>query len=323
MRWVEISVLTTQEGLDAVCARFDALGVSQVMILESKQSIQAFLQDALKYWDIADADALAGQGGPCVRAYVADVEENQALLENIKASFEALKTLDTGLDLGSLELILRTKEDEDWANNWKVYYKPFPVGERLLVRPSWEEIENTEGRTVLSLDPGMAFGTGSHHTTRMCLELLEQQVQEGDLMLDIGCGSGILSIAGVLLGAKDAIAVDVDPIAQSIAYENAALNGIGEDVYHVHIGDVLEDEALLGLLKRQKYRVITANIIAAVVIRLCSIVPDLLAPGGVFIASGIIDERVDEMLAALKENGFETVEIRESEDWRAILAVHG
>jgi ribosomal protein L11 methyltransferase len=173
---------------------------------------------------------------------------------------------------------------------------------------------------VLSLDPGMAFGTGSHHTTRMCLELLEKEIHPVDDMLDIGCGSGILSIAGVLLGARDAYAVDVDPIAESIAYENAAMNGIAKEDYHVLIGDVLNDAALLDTLKARKYRIITANIIASVVIALCNIVPELLSDDGVFISSGLIAERLDEVLEALDANGFEVLEIRASEDWRAVLA---
>ena len=157
-----------------------------------------------------------------------------------------------GIDLGSLRFVVRMTDEEDWANNWKIYYKPLKIGERLLVRPSWESLSDAEGRTVLSLDPGMAFGTGSHHTTRMCLQYLEKTVKEGDMLLDLGCGSGILSIAGVLLGAKSALAVDIDPIAEKIAYENAEINGVLRDRYEVRIGDVLTDDALRAGLTAQQ-----------------------------------------------------------------------
>ena len=155
--------------------------------------------------------------------------------------------MDVGLDLGSLRVVAEVTDEEDWANNWKAYYKPLPIGERLLVCPSWEKADPGQ-RVLLSLDPGMAFGTGSHHTTRMCLELLEAHVRPGDTLLDLGCGSGILSIAGVLLGAAHAIGVDIDPVAERIAGENAALNGVQGDRYTVLCGDVLTDGDLVNRL---------------------------------------------------------------------------
>ena len=185
--------------------------------------------------------------------------------------------------------------------------------------PSWEKAEDT-GRIVLSLDPGMAFGTGSHHTTRMCLEFLEKTVKAGDDMIDMGCGSGILSIASLLLGAKEAVAVDIDPIAEKIAYENAAMNGIGKDTYTVLVGDVLSDSALQDKLCKKKYDVVAANIVASVIIELSAIVPRLIKKDGVFIMSGIIAERLDEVLGALDKNGFEVLEVKAGDDWRAILA---
>ena len=188
------------------------------------------------------------------------------------------------------------------------------------MRPSWESLSDAEGRTVLSLDPGMAFGTGSHHTTRMCLQYLEKTVKEGDMLLDLGCGSGILSIAGVLLGAKSALAVDIDPIAEKIAYENAEINGVLRDRYEVRIGDVLTDDALREGLAAQQYEVITANIVASVIIALLPVVPPLLKEGGAFITSGIIRDRLDEVKETILANGL-TIESEDvSEEWCAILA---
>ena len=320
MKWIEMTVFTTEQGLDAVAARFDMLGIQQVVIEQGKESIEAFLKETAKYWDYADTDELVAGEEPCVKAYLADAGGNMELVHAAEASFDELRKMDVGIDLGSLRFVVRMTDEEDWANNWKIYYKPLKIGERLLVRPSWESLSDAEGRTVLSLDPGMAFGTGSHHTTRMCLQYLEKTVKEGDMLLDLGCGSGILSIAGVLLGAKSALAVDIDPIAEKIAYENAEINGVLRDRYEVRIGDVLTDDALRAGLAAQQYEVITANIVASVIIALLPIVPPLLKEGGAFITSGIIRDRLDEVKEAILANGL-TIESEDiSEEWCAILA---
>ena len=203
MKWIQVTISTTEEGLDAVCGRLSTLGIDQVEIRQGKDSIASFLQDSAKYWDFADLDQLVSQEGPCVVAYLSDASDSSRIIEEIRASFAALQAMDIGLDLGSLKIQVQSTDEEDWANNWKAYYKPLPIGKRLLVRPSWEAADDN-GRVVLSLDPGMAFGTGSHQTTRMCLEFLESHVKAGDEMLDLGCGSGILSIAALLLGSKHA-----------------------------------------------------------------------------------------------------------------------
>lgn len=323
MKWIEMTVFTTEQGLDAVVARFDMLGIQQVIIEQGKESIEAFLKETAKYWDYADTDELVAGEEPCVKAYLADAGENMELVHQAEASFDALRNMDVGLDLGSLRFVVRVTDEEDWANNWKVYYKPFPIGERLLVRPSWEAVVNAEDRVVLSLDPGMAFGTGSHHTTRMCLEYLEKTVQGGDRILDLGCGSGILSIAGVLLGAQSALAVDIDPIAEKIAYENAQLNGVQRDRYSVRIGDVLTDHALRRFLGTQQYDIVMANIVASVILALLPIVPPLLRAGGTFITSGIIHERLDEVKDAILANGLAIEDVQIQEEWCAILARKG
>ena len=319
MKWMEVTVFTTEQGLDAVCGRLDMLGINQVMIEQGRESIEQFLHDTAKYWDYADMDALVASEEPCVKAYIADVADNRATVKAIEESFEELRGMDVGIDLGSLNIVVRLTDDEDWENNWKIYYKPLEIGERLLVRPSWEQAEDTD-RTVLSLDPGMAFGTGSHHTTRMCLECLEKTVKDGDDMIDLGCGSGILSIGALLLGAKEALAVDIDPIAEKIAYENAAMNDITPDNYTVLIGDVLSDAELQEKLCAKQYDVVAANIVASVIIELTKLVPRMIKPDGHYIMSGIIGERLDEVLAALDENGFEVLEVRAGDDWRAVMA---
>ena len=319
MKWTEITIFTTEEGADAVCARLDMLGVSQVMIEQGREEIAAFLRDTAKYWDFADMDELCA-GEPCVKAYIADAGENAALINGIKASFEALKKEDVGIDLGSLSFLSRTVDEEDWANSWKVNYKPTPIGERLLIRPSWEDEYEAGGRAVLSIDPGMAFGTGTHETTRMCLEAIEKHTEPGCAALDLGCGSGILAIAALLLGADNALCVDIDPIAENIVRENARLNDIPDEKCEIAIGDILSNEALRSRALSKKYELITANIVASVIKALVPVIPGALAAGGVFITSGIIRERLDEVLRAMEENGLEAVEIHEDGEWRQITA---
>ena len=319
MKYKEISVFTTEAGLDAVCARFSMLGMEQLEIVQGREEIADFLQKSAKYWDFADMDELCA-AEPCVKAYIDDDDAADAAVAALKASLAELKGMALGFGVGSLNMLVQTVDDSVWLNAWKEAYKPFPVGKHLLVRPSWEDEYDAQGRRVLSLDPGMAFGTGSHPTTRMCLEFLEKTVKAGDDMIDMGCGSGILSIASLLLGAKEAVAVDIDPIAEKIAYENAAMNGIGKDTYTVLVGDVLSDSALQDKLCEKKYDVVAANIVASVIIELSAIVPKLIKKDGVFIMSGIIAERLDEVLCALDKNSFEVLEVKAGDDWRAILA---
>ncbi len=316
MKWLEITVYTTDEGIDTVCAALNGAGIMGLSIEESREKAYAFLREAAIFWDFADMDRI-GTDTPCVKGYVADCPENLPTVEAAKAAIERLKTMEHSADLGTLLTTVVTVDDEDWANNWKQYYKPLPIGSRLLVLPSWEARPETD-RIVLKLDPGMAFGTGAHHTTRMCLEFLEKTVKPGDTMLDLGCGSGILSIAARLLGAAKATAVDIDPIAESIAYENAEMNGIGRDGYEVLIGNVLSDTRLQKQIAG-RYPVVAANIVADVIIALAPIARPLVAPGGVFLVSGIIDERVDEVVNALNKSGFTVSEHSRAEGWNAFL----
>ena len=317
MKWYELTVYTTDAGIEPVCGALTGAGLEGFSIEESRESAAAFLRESALYWDFADMDKI-GTDAPCVKTYLAVCAENEPKLAAAKASVERLKGLGLNVDLGSLTVTVTERDDEDWANNWKQYYKPLNIGKRLLVLPSWEPCPETE-RTVLKLDPGLAFGTGAHHTTRMCLEFLERTVRSGARVLDLGCGSGILSIAARLLGAETAVAVDIDPIAETIARENAAMNGLGTEGYRIDIGDVLSDGALKERIAGQ-YDVVVANIVADVIIRLTPFAYTCCKPGAPFIVSGIIDERVDEVLTALKQTGFAVEEVSSAEGWNAILA---
>lgn len=319
MKWVELTVFTSETGLDAVAARFDMLGIDKVSIEESRESIEKFLSDTAKYWDYADTDELVAGEGPCVKAYIADINENVALVERVKLSFEELKNEELGIDMGSLRVVARLVDDEDWANNWKLYYKPLNIGKRLFIKPTWENAKPEAGRVQLELDPGMAFGTGAHQTTRMCLEALDERVKGGETLLDLGCGSGILSIAGILLGAKSVLAIDIDPVAEKTAYENAALNGIHKDRMIVLTGDVLGADA--SLIENKEYDIVTANIVATVIIALVpGVVKAHLKKGGTFITSGIILERLDEVKHALLSAGFTLLDEKKDGEWAALVA---
>ncbi len=213
-------------------------------------------------------------------------------------------------------------KEEDWAYGWQKYYHPMEVGEKLYIVPQWERAEPVpRGRVPVYLNPGLTFGTGSHASTQLCLTLLEGKVKEGDKVLDLGCGSGILSIAALDLGASWAAGIDVDPKATDVAYENAALNGIGRDRYSVLAGDVLSDRPLVEALAAQgPYQVVLANIVADVIIPLSATAGRFLAPGGVFICSGIIDTRADEVEGALRKNGMTILERLERDGWCAFAA---
>ncbi len=320
MNWVELEITTTAAGVDVVYARLDALGISQIEIRQGREELKGLLEETSKYWDFADLDEIGEQNDTSVVAYWADLPENRALLEAVSAGMQELKSADIGIDLGSLNLSHKIVGEEDWANNWKAYYKPIEVGGRLLICPSWEKPVNRQGRVVLLLDPGMAFGTGNHHTTRMCLELIEAYMGNGARMLDIGCGSGILAIAGLLLGAKAAVGIDIDPAASRVAVENAALNGLRQPDITFETGDILAEPKWAEKWGNAPFDIVTANIVAGVIIPLMPMIPQMLKKNGFFIASGIIADRAAQVEAAAKDSGLHLVNVVQSGDWFAMLA---
>ena len=319
MKWFEITVFTTDEGTDPVCDVLREAGMEGFTIEESREKAAEFLNESALYWDFADYENI-GTDTPCVKTYLEQTEENAGLIRTAEEALNELRKREGSQRLGTLKMKVNVRDDEDWENNWKQYYKPMEIGERLLVLPSWEEMPETE-RTVLRLDPGMAFGTGSHQTTRMCLELIECNTKPGGEVLDIGCGSGILSIAAMLLGASEAVAVDIDPITKDIARENAEMNGVEFAHYHIKTGDILTDSRLKRLIEG-KYDLVVANIVADVIIRLAPLAKTLCADGAPFIVSGIINERLEEVLKALSEAGFYISETRNMDDWNAVLCLN-
>lgn len=330
MKWIEFAVYTTDTGVELVCGALASVGIEQVSIEESEERIEAHLRYAAPYWDFADAAALAAPKGPCVKAYIADLPEQQLLLAQAREAVRRILEVCPEADVAPLRVEETRMDEEDWANSWKRYYKPIPIGEKLLICPTWEEESlapaQRTGRMLLRLDPGMVFGTGAHHTTRLCLEALEKGVQGGERVLDIGCGSGILSIAALLLGAAHATCVDIDPVADRVVRENMQINGLDDSRSAIAIGNALSDEALRARLQGQ-YDLVLANIVADVVIPLADLAPGWLRPGGLLLCSGVIDERGSEVEAALRKNGFTLLERRRSAEqeapemgWLAFLA---
>ncbi len=317
MKWLELTVYTNDAGLDGVCAALSGVGLDQVRIEESHEKAMAFLNERAVYWDFADPEQI-GVDEPCVIAYLADGPGAEAVLSDVKDALTRLRGLSGGADIGSLSVAVSRVDDADWENAWKAYYKPLLIGTRLYVTPCWIDEPVPEGRTRLRLDPGAAFGTGEHQTTRMCLEFLERAVRPDDCMLDLGCGSGILSIAALLLGANAAVAVDIDPGAERVARENAALNGVDNARFRVEIGDALSDEPLRARIA-DPYDVIAANIVSGVIIALAPFARQCAKPGARFVVSGIIDEREAEVAGALAKAGFHLQETSRLGGWVAML----
>ena len=319
MKWIEIAVYTTDSGIEPVLGALASVGLEQVAIEESRDRAMSFLNESALYWDYADADKI-GTDTPCVKAYISDLPENLFVIDKAKEAIARIKELGLPLDLGPLSVVISRSDDEEWLNSWKKYYKPIEIGKKLLVLPSWEQIpQGAENRCILRLDPGVAFGTGGHHTTRMCLEILEQKVRKGDQVLDIGCGSGILSIAALLLGARTALAIDIDPIADRIVKENGLENGLDAERLTVRIGDILSDTVLMEEAAGQ-YDIVTANIVADVILRATPYARRCCRPGGLYITSGIIDERLEEVKQGLLQNGFSIETVLSREGWNAVIA---
>ena len=303
MRYIEVTVNTPEEEIDLRCQQMADMGAGG-FVIENEADFQAFLENNHQYWDYVDQELEDKfKGLSRIKCYLTDDEEGLAVLRSIKAAYDDVET-------GFVE-------DSDWENNWREYYKPIEVGEKLVVVPEWEEIPQ-DGRLPLRLDPGLIFGTGSHATTRMCLAALEGFAGPGVRVLDLGCGSGILGIGALVLGCDSCFGVDIDPKAPEVVLSNAALNGIGPDRMKVCAGDIITDASLRTYLVGG-YQLVLANIVADVIIPLSAMVRPFMAENGIFICSGIIEHRWVETEAALKANGFTILEHKSEEEWHCFV----
>ena len=307
MAWLEITVNTASKDVEDVAARLTARGYAD-LVIEDQAEFESFLEENRAYWDYIDDEFQKKlEGLSRIKLYLEEGDE---------AGLARLR--DTVAELG-LTVEAKPLPETDWEESWKDSYPPQEVGENLVVLPYWLAEEET-GRKKIILDPGLTFGTGAHPSTQMVMEAMEQRVQPGWHCLDLGSGSGILSITALRLGAQSAVGMDIDPKAEDIARENAAYNGFGSPAFTALTGNVTEDKALMHRLSQDHYDLLLVNIVADVIIGLSPILPDFMGEHTLLICSGILDSRLDDVTAALEKAGLTVTEIRAKEEWRCVLA---
>ena len=318
MDWIKVTVTLSTYGIDTVSGILMQNGIDGIEISD-KEDFKDFLENNRRYWDYVDEELeKLKDADTTISFYLSKNSEGIELLNSIKSQLSQLKNNDNEHILGSLETACENVRDEDWNETWKQFFHQLKIGEKLLICPNWEECDNSESRTVFYIDPGMSFGTGSHPSTRFCLEESEKYIKQGDSVLDLGCGSGILSICAILLGASSAVGVDVDENSIDSVKTNLQINNIDNKKYEIKIGDLTTNSDLRNNLG--KFDIVFANIVADVIIAISPFALNFLKPDGIFITSGIINERLNEVKSALISNGFEIINIKSDDDWSEITA---
>ncbi|MCC0642889.1 50S ribosomal protein L11 methyltransferase [Clostridioides sp. ZZV14-6150] len=308
--WIEVTIKTTTEAVEAITNILYEQGAGGAVIEDPKDFL--FQKKNELDWDYVEEEVFKKneEEDVLIKTYVSEEKNVMEFVEIIKQKVLGLR--DFGIDIGEGSVSLDQVNEADWANAWKAYYKPTKVGQRVVVKPTWEDYNMQEGDLIIELDPGMAFGTGTHETTSMCIRELEKYVNKDSKVFDIGCGSGILAIAAAKLGAKEVVAVDLDEVAVKVAKENVLENKVEENVsvMHGNLTDVIKDKA----------DVIVANIIADIIKILAKDVQNFMKEDAIFISSGIILDKVEEVKESLIENGFEIVEVQKLGEWSAIVS---
>ncbi len=318
MKYLEINIETSAAGIEPVVSALLNLGITDTVV-EDPRDIEDLMDKKQTYdWDYLDDSIIEKmKESPKVTVYLEDTEENRTLAEQIAPAMEELRSkaregiFGEGADFGSLRVSRKQEDDTQWKDKWKEYFKPARIAENIVVKPTWESYERQGDEKVIEIDPGMAFGTGTHETTSLCVKMLEKYQKESDKVLDVGCGSGILSIAAALLGAEDVLGVDIDPVAVEVAAENIELNGVA-NVAKAQYGD---------LTKGIDYKadIVVANLMADLVMMLSEDVARHMQPGGLFISSGILVEKEVQVTEHLRSQGFGIVEVREDGGWCCIV----
>jgi len=309
MQWCEAVVHTTTMGSDLISDELMNLGATGTEIVDRADVPDP--HQAGVYWELYDPKMLDDMPEDVlVKAWFEQNEHTHDVLQNVRQRLNGLKAAADGIDFGTLEMEMQSVADEDWSENWKKYYKPFRIGSRLVVKPTWEPYTARPDDLVIELDPGMAFGTGTHETTNMCMQLLEKHLRDGMRVMDVGTGSGILAIAAAKLGATDVLAIDIDPDAVKVARENVALNAVDGHV-RVVVGDLCKSEAM-------PCELAVANIVADAICMLAGPLTRHLQQNGLLICSGIIREREQDVLLAAKQAGYTVYDRIEKGEWVAL-----
>ena len=307
MAWLEITIDTAAEKINSVVTVLTAKGFAD-LVIEDQEEFETFLEENKAYWDYIDEEFQEKlQGLSHIKLYLEDTDT--AGMERLKKAVAELK----------LSMTVAPLAEVDWEESWKDNYPPQEVGEKIVVLPYWLAEEETD-RVKVILDPGLTFGTGAHPSTQMVMEKMEEVVKPGFKCLDLGSGSGILSIAALRLGAESAIGIDIDPKAEDIARENAAYNGFGAPAFTALTGNVTEDKELMSRLAADEYDLVLVNIVADVIIGLSPVLPNFLTEKSTLICSGILDVRLEEVCAALQKAGLTVTAVKEKEDWRSVTA---
>lgn len=316
MNWTEIAIETNPSGIEPLTGILLNIGITGVQV-ENSDDFNEFLEGTEIYWDYVDESLMYLKDAPTrVIFYLPENAQGMDMFSELKNILNELKKENK---YGPLSLTMNNVKDEDWENNWKQFFKPIKIGSKFLIKPSWENVSDTEDRHILEIDPGMSFGTGTHETTRLCLETMEKCDIDNKEVLDLGCGSGILSIGALLLGAKHVNMVDIDENSVKIAKENTALNGFDDSKYQTFCGNITENKTLCDTLGYNKYDVIFANIVADVIKAMSSYFGQFLKDDGTLIVSGIITERKEEVMETLMQNGFKVIESFEDGSWSSML----
>lgn len=312
MDWKEIKIYAEHKYIEDISAALISAGVTG-LVIDDPEDVREFAAEKNSSWDYIDEELLraATSGEANVTLYIPTNAEGAEMTESVKCALDRLTALgiEWRVESGSIR-------EEDWANEWKKFFKPQPVGEKLIIKPSWETVPNTCGRKIVELDPENSFGTGRHHTTQLCLELLEKYIAEGDSIIDLGCGSGIIFISAFALGASSAVGTDISPDAIKISRQNARKNAIPDEKVEVYCGDAVTDPELHQKICRA-YDLVTANIVADVLLYMKELFAELTKQGGTLILSGIIDDSLNEVLEAVKKQGFTLIEQKHRDIWNA------
>ncbi|MCL1802696.1 MAG: 50S ribosomal protein L11 methyltransferase [Eubacteriaceae bacterium] len=311
MEWFELTIYTASEGIDALCGKLAFLGINKLAI-DDPMEAEAFLSDNSNLWDTVDESWADPAREPSVKAYFPNTDQGKRSEAAVREAVKALKDSDASGTFGSLRIQTALMRDEDWEDNWKAFFKPIKIGQKLYIKPAWESLPESTDRTIIEIDPASSFGSGQHESTQLCLLALEEAIKGGEFVIDVGCGSGLLSVAALKLGALRCLGIDIDQTAIIASSNTAAINGVGSEL-ELRVGDLVEGVA-------EKADIVVANLFANLITRLCANVGDVLKSGGLFVSSGITEGTLDEVLRSYEAAGFASVQTKELNGWRLVSA---